>query len=238
MRSAYFFVFILFCFVCLFVSPLAVVVNVFLLYFFFVRVNRDVLTTYLMWYKWRAWFVETDQESLKICTKMAFVWFWKPLVSPWPPLSPPKLWLYLPCTVFIESHNADVKNILIYLFCATSTLNCSFTSQGLGEVGQILSTYLLFSTCFLCIEVVSLGWDVVSQGERMYGSWIVDRLSFLCLEYTFVLSILLLLSVITVFMSSTVIFPPVFNSVLSIHINEMKENHHSENKPQTTWLNV
>lgn len=29
-----------------------------------------------------------------------------------------------------------------------------------------------------------------------------------------------------------------FDSVLSTHINEMKENHHSENKPQTTWLNV
>lgn len=65
-----------------------------------------------------------------------------------------------------------------------------------------------------------------------------EQACFLCLEYTFVLSIFLLLSVITVFMSSIVIFSPVLNSVLSIHINEMKENHHSENRPQTTWLNV
>lgn len=38
------------------------------------------------------------------------------------------------------------------------------------------------------------------------GSYIKNRLVFLCLEYTLVLSIFLLLSVITVFMSSTVIF--------------------------------
>lgn len=28
------------------------------------------------------------------------------------------------------------------------------------------------------------------------------------------------------------------NSILSVHNNKMKENHNSENEPQTTWLNV
>lgn len=59
----------------------------------------------------------------------------------------------------------------------------------------------------------------------------------LCLEYTFVLSIFLLLSVTTLSMSSSHI-SSCLNSVRSVHTNKMKENHHIENEPQTTWLNV
>lgn len=66
----------------------------------------------------------------------------------------------------------------------------------------------------------------------------MDKLNFYALKYTFVLSIFLLLCVITVSVSLTVIFFSRLNSILSVHNNKMKENHNSENEPQTTWLNV
>lgn len=53
--------------------------------------------------------------------------------------------------------------------------------------------------------------DVQQKKTKTKKRGMVDheQARFLCLEYTFVLSIFLLLSVITVFMSSTVIFSPV-----------------------------
>jgi len=66
-----------------------------------------------------------------------------------------------------------------------------------------------------------------------------EQARFFCLEYTVVLSIFLLLSVIMVFMSFKPSYFTRFKTVFfPILINKMKENHHSENRPQTTWLNV
>lgn len=43
---------------------------------------------------------------------------------------------------FIESENADIENLLIYLFTTASMWNRSFTIQSSGEVVGVLNLYV------------------------------------------------------------------------------------------------
>lgn len=110
---------------------------------------------------------------------------------------------------FIESHNADVENVFIYLFrTAASTLNCFFYKSRFWR--DCMSTYCVFVislNSLLCID--SLWWDVVSeQGWRDCGvtvrctkRGIMNRpVLVFTLKYTFVFSVSSC-SLITVFTS-------------------------------------
>lgn len=73
--------------------------------FYFVRFNRDFLDSSLDVVKNKEFGLWRLIGSFKDGAKMAY------FMSPSSPISPPKHWLYLSCTVFIESHNADVENV-------------------------------------------------------------------------------------------------------------------------------
>lgn len=142
-----------------FLPLLVVIVNVlmFSLYVF----TGTFSTAYLMWYKWKELGLWRLSRSWKHPTKMAFS-FWS-LLRLSDRVSFLKLRLYLFCIVF---HKAEVvMKDFIYLFCATSTLSCSFFFYKSRLRRSWRSHIHVTVTSLLCIDVFSLGQDVM-EGSR------------------------------------------------------------------------
>lgn len=164
-----------------------------------------------------------------------------PSPAPRPPLlSLSQALVVLIMYCFYRRHDADVENMWFIYFMQTSTLNCCWTSGGVGEVRQsTLTCICTFLIVILCIEVISLRWDVVSQREevaRKERDWEWWRGSSL-MPWTY----LCLIDILPALCNNIFEFCHISSSsdsVRSVQTRKMKENHRSENEPQTTWLNV
>lgn len=126
-------------------------------------------------------FVETDKELsfFFVSFFLSFIppkWScWNPLMSPWPPfsLSQASVVFILSCTVFLE------VTMLMWRTCNLlfSCKHPPWIVPGRAEASdEYINVYLCVSVSFLCIDVFSLWWDVVSQREKVAGRRKKNRL--------------------------------------------------------------
>lgn len=148
-------------------------------------------------------FVETDQELVLFFlllfypTKMVILEPSHCLPDP-PPRSHLKPRLYLSCTVFIEVKMLTWRTCNLFISCKHPPWIALGRAEVSGRSVEYINMYLCVanSLFFLCIEVISLWWDVVSHREKVAGLGNCGAACLLCLEHTFVLSLFFLLSVI------------------------------------------